>query len=203
VNVTKCKWMTVGIATRRYAQITGLLRSAAMRGPRHLGVSIVGFMRTALWVAGLAIGLTACSSASQITPGSAYGTAPASTTTTHAAPMTEETAVTVRKTAIGDVLVNTKGQTLYWYAKDVKGEKSNCTAGCLTTWPAVTGKPVAAAGVKLNGVLGTISRGGGVVQATYNGYPLYTYTGDTAAGRTSGNGAGGEWHVITGKVLEG
>lgn len=173
-----------------------------MRGPRRRRVSIVGLMRTALWVAGLAIGLTACSSASQTTPGSAYGTTPAATAAaTHGAPMISESVLTIRKTSIGDVLANDKGQTLYWYGKDVKGKKSNCTGGCLTTWPAVTGKPVVTAGVKVSGVLGTISRGGGVLQATYNGYPLYTYAGDTAAGQTNGNGAGGEWHVITGRDL--
>jgi predicted lipoprotein with Yx(FWY)xxD motif len=153
----------------------------------------------------LAIGLTACSSASQTTPGSAYGTSTtpaASAAATHStAPMIAETVLTIKKTAIGDVLANDKGQTLYWYGKDVKGQKSNCTGGCLTTWPAATGEPVAAAGVKLGGVLGEISRGGGVKQATYNGYPLYTYTGDTAPGQTNGNGAGGEWHVISGSAL--
>jgi predicted lipoprotein with Yx(FWY)xxD motif len=173
-----------------------------MRGPRRRRVSIVGLMRTALWVAGLAIGLTACSSASQTTPGSAYGTAPAATAAaTHGAPMIAESVLKIRKTAIGYVLTNDSGQTLYWYSKDVKGKKSDCTGGCLTTWPAVTGKPVVAAGTKVNGVLGTISRGGGVLQATYNGYPLYTYAGDTSAGQTNGNNVGGEWHVITGKTL--
>jgi predicted lipoprotein with Yx(FWY)xxD motif len=156
----------------------------------------------ALLLGAVALGLTACASASQTTPGSAYGpaTATASASASARAP-DAKTVVTIRKTAIGDVLTDAAGQTLYWYSKDVKDKKSACTGGCLALWPAVTGKPVAAAGVKLNGVLGTINRGGGVLQATYNGYPLYTYTGDTAAGQTTGNDVGDLWHVITGKVL--
>jgi predicted lipoprotein with Yx(FWY)xxD motif len=158
-------------------------------------------MRTALWATAIALGLTACSTASQTTPGAAYGTTPAATRSAVSAPMRAVTTVTIRKTKIGYVLANAKGQTLYWYSKDVKGKRSECTAGCLTAWPAVTGTPVPASGVKLNGKLGTITRPGGITQATYNGYPLYTYSGDTAPGQTTGNGAGGVWHVITGKVL--
>jgi len=157
-------------------------------------------MRTALLVGAVALGLTACASASQTTPGSAYG--PATPTATASAPApAAKTVVTIRKTAIGDVLTDAAGRTLYWYSKDIRGKRSVCTGGCLALWPAVTGKPVAAAGIKLNGVLAAINRGGGVLQATYNGYPLYTYTGDTAAGQTTGNDVGDVWHVITGKVL--
>lgn len=111
------------------------------------------------------------------------------------------TMLTIRKTKIGYVLANTRGYTLYWYSKDAKGSaKSACTGQCLTVWPAVTGEP-AVSGIKLNGVLGTITRPGGIVQATYNGYPLYTYANDNGPGDTEGNGTGGVWHVITGHVL--
>jgi predicted lipoprotein with Yx(FWY)xxD motif len=154
----------------------------------------------ALLLGAVALGLTACASAAQTTPGSAYGPV-TPTATASASPANTKTVVTIRKTSIGDVLTDAAGHTLYWYSKDVRDKRSVCTGGCLALWPAVTGKPVAAAGIKLNGVLGTINRGGGVLQATYNGYPLYTYTDDTAAGQTTGNDVGDLWHVITGKVL--
>jgi predicted lipoprotein with Yx(FWY)xxD motif len=110
--------------------------------------------------------------------------------------------LSVRKTNIGYVLATRTGMTVYWYSDDAKGSgKSSCTGGCLSAWPAVTGTPVAAAGVRLSGKLGTITRPDGVVQATYNGYPLYTYAADMTAGGTSGNGVGGVWHVITGAAL--
>jgi predicted lipoprotein with Yx(FWY)xxD motif len=34
-------------------------------------------------------------------------------------------------------------------------------------------------------------------QVEYNGHPLYTYSGDTASGQTTGEGVGGVWHVVT------
>jgi predicted lipoprotein with Yx(FWY)xxD motif len=157
----------------------------------------------------LAVSLTACASNSSSSAGSAYGGA-----ATHAASPTassgsgamasqpKTTMLTIRKTRIGYVLANAQGYTLYWYSRDVKGGGgSACTGQCLRIWPAVTGKPAAVSGVKLNGVLGTITRPGGIVQATYNGYPLYTYADDNGPGDTEGNGVGSVWHVITGKVL--
>ena len=154
--------------------------------------------------AGVCLAAAACHSPAP-TAGSAYGptstaptaSMPASTPATSAQDM-----LTVRKTSAGYVLATRTGQTIYWYSDDVKGSgKSTCTGTCLTAWPAVTGSPMAAAGVQLAGKLGTITRAGGVVQATYNGYPLYTYAQDMSPGQVLGNGAGGVWHVITGSVL--
>jgi predicted lipoprotein with Yx(FWY)xxD motif len=134
--------------------------------------------------------------------GAAYGTASAAapTATTPAAPA--KALLTVRKTGAGYVLATSTGRTIYWYSADIKGSgKSTCTGTCLAAWPAVEGAPAAAPGVQLAGQLGTITRPGGVVQATYNGYPLYTYAQDMAPGQTTGNGVTGAWHVITGAVL--
>ncbi len=99
------------------------------------------------------------------------------------------------KTAVGPVLADAKGLTVYWYAKDTK-MSSACTGSCATAWPPVTGKPAAAMGVRLVGKFGTITRAGGVLQATYKGHPLYTYAGDSAPGQVKGNGVGGVWHVL-------
>jgi predicted lipoprotein with Yx(FWY)xxD motif len=99
------------------------------------------------------------------------------------------------KTSIGPVLADSKGFTLYWYSKDT-GMTSACTGGCATAWPPVIGKPAAAMGVRLTGKFGTITRTGGMKQATYKGHPLYTYAGDTAPGQVKGNGLGGVWHAL-------
>jgi predicted lipoprotein with Yx(FWY)xxD motif len=158
----------------------------------------------------LAVFLSACASNSSSSAGSAYGggaatsaaTPTASSSSGAMASQSKTTMLTIRKTKIGYVLANASGDTLYWYSKDVKGgDSSACTGQCLSVWPAVTGKPAAVSGIKLNGVLGTITRPGGIVQATYNGYPLYTYADDNAPGGIAGNGVGGVWHVITGSVL--
>ena len=110
--------------------------------------------------------------------------------------MTASNATLMRvKTSIGPVLANSKGFTLYWYAKDTP-MTSNCTAGCATAWPPLIGTPKAAMGVRLTGKLGAITRAGGLTQATYKGHPLYTYAGDTAPGQVKGNGLGGVWHAL-------
>jgi predicted lipoprotein with Yx(FWY)xxD motif len=149
----------------------------------------------------------ACGSTSPVA-GAAYGTkaaAPMAAGSPSGAASPKAPAkivLTVRKTTIGYVLATSSGQTVYWFGKDVKGSgKSACSGSCLTAWPVVAGTPSAAAGVRLAGKLGTITRPGGVVQATYNGYPLYTYAMDVTAGQTLGNDAAGMWHVITGSVL--
>jgi len=115
--------------------------------------------------------------------------------------MSKTATLTIKDTKIGNVLTNSKGQTIYWYSKDMKGGPSTCTGSCLSAWPMVTGTPVAAMGVKFAGKLGSVKDATGVMQATYNGYPLYTYSGDMASEDTSGNGVGGVWHVISGQYL--
>ena len=155
------------------------------------------------------LAVTACGTTAPVA-GAAYGanstSSPSSSATAkvnNGGPMIPAQAdLTVKKTSIGYVLATSSGRTVYWYGKDVKGSgKSSCTGGCLSAWPAVKGTPSVASGVKLTGKLGHITGAGGVTQATYNGYPLYTYVGDTAARQTSGNGSGGEWHVISGSQL--
>ena len=50
------------------------------------------------------------------------------------------------------------------------------------------------------GTLGVITRPDGTMQATYDGHPLYTYVGDSAAGQAKGNGiniSGGVWWEMT------
>jgi hypothetical protein len=62
------------------------------------------------------------------------------------------------------------------------------------------GTAVAATGTSLPHGFGTIKRANGQEQVTYDGHPLYTYTGDTTAGELNGNGlnlSGGLWWAIT------
>lgn len=154
--------------------------------------------------AGICLTAAACGTTSPVA-GGAYGTASATAKAmapASSAPATGKTMLLVRKATIGYVLTTRTGQTIYWYSKDAKGSgKSSCAGSCLTSWPVVAGTPMAAPGVRLAGTLGVITRPGGVEQATYNGYPLYTYAKDMSPGETSGNGVDGTWHVITGAVL--
>ena len=95
------------------------------------------------------------------------------------------------------VLTNSGGFILYWFVPDTS-TTSKCTGTCATYWPPVAGPLIAGPGV--TGTLGTITRSGGMVQATYDGHPLYTYVADTAPGQNKGNGvvaSGGLWHEMT------
>jgi len=106
---------------------------------------------------------------------------------------------TVSQKTIGNqqVLVDSKGMTLYWFAIDTP-TTSKCTGSCLTYWPPVKGPVTAGAGV--TGTLGTITGSDGTKQATYLGHPLYTYVADSAPGQNKGNGlnlSGGLWWEMT------
>lgn len=103
------------------------------------------------------------------------------------------------KTSMGTVLTNATGFTLYWFSLDTSA-RSKCSGACASAWPPAAGPVSAAAGVSLSGKLATITRSGGSQQGTYNGHPLYTFSGDSGPGKTGGNGIGGfggTWHAVT------
>jgi predicted lipoprotein with Yx(FWY)xxD motif len=99
---------------------------------------------------------------------------------------------------LGTYLVDADGKTLYFFANDTAPGASVCDAGgCLENWP-VYGPAEGqgfAPGEGVTGVLGSFTRGDGLIQATYDGRPLYHFIGDQAAGDTTGEGLGGVWFV--------
>ncbi len=126
--------------------------------------------------------------------GNAVTTAPAAT----AGSTGSGAAVDVgQNAALGSFLVDSKGMTLYIYTKDTPST-SNCYGGCASYWPPLltTGAPTAGTGIT-GSMLGTTKRTDGTTQVTYNGWPLYYYVGDKAAGDTTGENVQGVWFVIT------
>jgi predicted lipoprotein with Yx(FWY)xxD motif len=96
---------------------------------------------------------------------------------------------------LGEVLVTGDGMTLYIFTTDEPGT-SNCTGACATNWPPLTitdPEPPEVEGAE--GEFTLIERPDGAMQVAYEGQPLYTYAGDTAAGQTNGQGVGGVWFV--------
>ena len=108
---------------------------------------------------------------------------------------------TSTSTAVSEpFLIDQQGRSLYLFTTDTQnGGTSTCTADCLTQWQpvSVTGIPQAGQGLNAS-LLGTISRDDGTMQATYNGWPLYTYVGDTGPGMTTGQGVGSVWFLVSG-----
>jgi len=135
---------------------------------------------------------TACSP--QATP----TTAPPPTEPPAAVPVTGETIINLgQNDTLGSFLVDGKGMTLYLFTKDTPNT-TVCYDKCATAWPPLltTGSPVAGEGVDAS-LLGTTTRTDGTVQVTYNGWPLYYYEKDKAAGDVVGQDVGGVWYVVS------
>jgi predicted lipoprotein with Yx(FWY)xxD motif len=140
-------------------------------------------------IAAAAVVLAACGSNSTPPPSSASNPAGA----------LASVAIKTMSTSKGTVLVTPTGLTLYWFANDT-ATQSNCNGSCASYWRPLLGTAVAASGTSLPHGFGTIKRADGQTQITYDGHPLYTYTGDTTSGEVNGNGldaSGGMWWAIT------
>jgi predicted lipoprotein with Yx(FWY)xxD motif len=123
--------------------------------------------------------------------------------TTEVAPNPEEGATFVSVASVpglGQVIVDSAGHTLYDFHKD-QGATSSCYGACAAAWPPLLteGEPHASNGAQA-GLLGTTERKDGSEQVTYDGRPLYTFTGDKAPGEATGNDVdafGAEWYALT------
>jgi predicted lipoprotein with Yx(FWY)xxD motif len=107
--------------------------------------------------------------------------------------------VTATSTQLGTILVDGSGRTLYLFAKD-QPNQSACAGACAAAWPVAqaSAAPKAGSGVKAS-LLGTIKRGDGTTQVTYNHHPLYYYSGDSGPGQQTGQGLnafGAKWFVV-------
>jgi predicted lipoprotein with Yx(FWY)xxD motif len=154
-------------------------------------------------IGSLALLLTACggsssstSTTSTSTPASTSTGAPAATSSSGALGVQPgSTVLHVQKAgSLGYVLATGNGQVVYMYDKD-KGGTPACTGTCAQTWIPVAGKKPAASPADIGlGAFTTVANGS-ITQIVYDGHPLYIYKGAKALAAT-GNGVGGEWHVI-------
>ena len=144
-----------------------------------------------------AVVLAACGSSGSKTSSTATTTPSSPATTTAAA--SSGVAINAAQTSLGKVLVNSQGRTLYHFTKD-SATQIACAGSCGVTWPPVTvpsgQQPQAGSGV--TGTLSVVKRPDGTQQVAMNGLPLYTYSGDTKAGDTNGQGFGGFWFALMG-----
>jgi predicted lipoprotein with Yx(FWY)xxD motif len=94
----------------------------------------------------------------------------------------------------GSIIVDSQGNTLYFFSLDANGS-SACTGNCLAVWPlSYVANPTFGTGLT-DTDFSFITRSDGSKQTTYKGWPLYTYSGDTAPGKTSGDGVENIWFV--------
>jgi predicted lipoprotein with Yx(FWY)xxD motif len=112
----------------------------------------------------------------------------------------QETAATVlvADSDLGEILVDTDGNTLYMFMPDEeKNGEPTCYDDCADAWPAfeATDEPTAGDGVDQS-LLATVDRTDGSEQVTYKELPLYHFSGDEAAGDTNGQGLNEVWWVL-------
>jgi predicted lipoprotein with Yx(FWY)xxD motif len=147
------------------------------------------------------VGLTACSSSGS-SGSTGYGGAPPASTSASSAPASSSSAaaLSAASTKLGSILVDNRGRAIYVFAIDKPGH-SSCTGVCLQYWPIVAApNPVPANLPGVTAKLGTLKRTDGGTQLTVNGYPVYTFAGDTGPGSTMGQGknlSGGLWWVVS------
>jgi predicted lipoprotein with Yx(FWY)xxD motif len=124
----------------------------------------------------------------------------AATAATSKTPSGASAAVSVAKSSLGSILVNSNGRTLYLFTADV-GMQSACAGPCVSKWPPLltTGEPTANAGLTAS-KLATITRSDGTRQVTYDGHPLYLFVKDHKPGDVKGQGViafGAAWFALS------
>lgn len=101
---------------------------------------------------------------------------------------------------VGDYLTDANGRAFYLFLADTS-QMSNCADGCATNWPPVlvsdaNDLPKIDEGMDQS-LLGTVQREDGTLQLTYNGWPLYYYSGDADSGDVTGQGLNDKWYLVT------
>jgi predicted lipoprotein with Yx(FWY)xxD motif len=104
-----------------------------------------------------------------------------------------------------EILADGEGRSLYVFDGDTQGQGdaapvSACRNECAAAWPpfTTTGDPVGDEGVTAT-LIGTLQREDGSVQVTYNGWPLYYFSGDKESGDTEGEeeeAFGSDWYLL-------
>jgi predicted lipoprotein with Yx(FWY)xxD motif len=134
--------------------------------------------------------------------GGSYGTGIPKTTSTASTGGAAAVVSVADNPKLGKILVDSKGNTLYYFLKDKQGgTTSTCSGACASVWPPVTtsSAPKGENGAQAS-KLGTIKRSDGSTEVTYNGWPLYTYASDTKPGDAKGNDLkqfGATWYALT------
>jgi predicted lipoprotein with Yx(FWY)xxD motif len=140
--------------------------------------------------------IAACgSSSSGNTTGSAAGAQPAvqASSSTPSAGVVKSVS-----SALGTILVNSQGMTLYHLSGEVNGKFICTSAACLGVWHPLIAPASGPSGSEASS-LGTVKRPEGTTQVTYKGAPLYTFTEDHQPGETKGQGIKdvGTWSAVT------
>ena len=144
----------------------------------------------------VAVGILAVLAVAGCASANPYGSGGTSTPTSASGPTVVATATATVGGKSETIFTDAQGRTLYYFDSDAPAQAA-CTGGCTSIWP-----PLLAPSTNVqapSGLPGTfvVANAGNGPQVEYRGHPLYTYSGDTAPGQTTGNGFSGKWHVAT------
>ena len=103
--------------------------------------------------------------------------------------------------ALGKILTDGTGKTLYMFTPDEDQSAPTCNDDCAAAWPPLTAS--AASDVTVGdgldqSMVKLVDRADGTKQVIYGEYPLYYFAKDSAAGETNGQGLFSKWYVVGG-----
>ena len=99
-------------------------------------------------------------------------------------------AIMSSETALGEILTDSEGMTLYIFDRDEPGV-SNCYDQCAVNWPPL----LAEEGATPEGDFTLVERTDGTTMWAHKGWPLYYWVKDQAPGDTTGDMVGEVWHT--------
>jgi predicted lipoprotein with Yx(FWY)xxD motif len=113
-------------------------------------------------------------------------------------PAASSAELTTADSPLGEIIVDAKGMTAYYFDKDVPNSgSSSCSGECAVAWPSITAASATpAVDDGITATVGTITGVAGETQITVNGLPIYLFQKDAAPGDVNGQGVGDVWWVI-------
>lgn len=139
-----------------------------------------------------------------------FATLLAATFLTAFAQQSSPTVTVTQSDEYGPYLTDADGNSLYLFANEdmdmgearmTEGVRENavpCTGGCLEAWPPLTAETVQA-GEGVDAELLYTAEVEGITMMVYNGWPLYHFARDAAAGDANGQGVGKApniWYLV-------
>jgi len=117
-------------------------------------------------------------------------------TTTTGLAQPDYTVMIANNPNIGSYLVDSQGNTLYYFTKDATGV-SNCKGQCSVLWPTFYTDKIAVPSRLDAADFGMITREDGMKQTTFRGFPLYYFNKDMRAGDIKGEKVNDVWFVVS------
>jgi predicted lipoprotein with Yx(FWY)xxD motif len=152
---------------------------------------------TTVLAAGVVV-LSGCGSGDDGGASSASGTSSAASSSAASSSASEDAELRTADTDLGNIVVDSKGMTVYVFDKDTPDSgESSCTGGCLEAWPPVVTESDSPSVDGVTGEVATITRDDGTKQVTLDGWPLYYWQDDAAPGDTTGQAVQDVWWVVS------